>query len=417
MSDRIQVAVDSEIGDLEAVLLHRPGPEIENMTPQNAERALYSDILNLPEAAAEYAVLEGVLARCVRVLHVDELLADVLADETARAALLRRICAREGVDRLEGALAALPAAELARRLVEGIALAPASLTEHLSDERHALRPLHNLFFMRDAAAVIGDRVLVGRMASAVREREAVILEAVLRCHPALRARTVEPAPPVGAALKLEGGDVLVAREDLLIFGLGQRTSPQAVDFVVERLRETRGRFDVVVQELPAAPESFIHLDMVFTILDRDACLVYEPVITGPSRLRTVHLRVEGGRVVSIREDEHLLDCLRRLGLDLEPVACGGHTDPWLQEREQWHSGTNSFALAPGRVIVYARNVHTVEELDRHGFAVVEARDVAEGRVDPAGYRRCAIVLPGSELPRGGGGPRCMTMPLRRAPIS
>ncbi|MDO9171167.1 MAG: arginine deiminase family protein, partial [bacterium] len=80
------------------------------------------------------------------------------------------------------------------------------------------------------------------------------------------------------------------------------------------------------------------------------------------------------------------------------------------------SGTNSFALAPGRVIVYARNVHTVEELDRHGFAVVEARDVAEGRVDPASYRRCAIVLPGSELPRGGGGPRCMTMPLRRAPL-
>jgi len=217
-------------------------------------------------------------------------------------------------------------------------------------------------------------------------------------------------------VSVEGGDLIVARDDLLLVGLGARTSPQAVDCIVSAYQDHRERWDLVIQELPKRPESFIHLDMVFTLLDENACLVYEPVILRPNPLQTVHMRLEGGRVTSITREANLLGTLKRLGLDLEPVSCGGHTDDWIQEREQWHSGANAFAVAPGQVLVYGRNQHTVEELDRHGFAVIEAPELLAGRAALPERGRAVVTLGGAELARGGGGCRCLTLPLRRAPL-
>ena len=414
MSDLFRIDVRSEVGRLRGVVLHRPGPEVQHMTPATAERALYSDILNLSVAEREYDQLHGVLAAWAETFEIADLLAEVLTNSRVKETLVERICQREGVPGLDARLSALAPVDLARSLIEGVPLERDNLTRFLSEERFALPPLHNLFFMRDTAATVGERLLVSRMANPVREREALIVEAVFDFHPRFRTTTVNPVR-LGhdrPEIKIEGGDVLVARDDVLVVGIGQRTSSQAVDFLLERLAADPRPQHVIVQELPPEPESFIHLDMVFTLLDRDACMVYAPLVLEHNHLETVHIQLEGGRVARIREVENLLVGLADVGFDLEPIVCGGH-DRWTQEREQWHSGTNFFALAPGKVLGYERNQGTLEELVRHGFTAVSAADVIAGRHDLDTGGRCVVTVAGSELARGGGGCRCMTLPIGR----
>ena len=418
---KLKIEVQSEIGSLNAVLLHRPGAEVENMTPLNVQRALYSDILNLSIAQSEYEQLYGVFSKVSNVYEVRSLLIDVLEQDRPREDLIRRICTTEDVMPYYEELMQMKSADLARVLIEGLPARINTLTAYLKNEYYALYPLYNFYFTRDAAVTIGNQALVCRMANKVRMRESFIMDAIYRSSGAFECSVIDAnyLQTDKSEVIMEGGDILVAREDILIIGNGVRTTPQGIDFMIDRFRKSvpRGRYNVIVQQLPSEPESFIHLDMVFTLLDNDKCMVFKPLITQANQYQTVHIIIEDGRVTSIRPVSGLLSVLKKLGMDLKPIVCGG-ADEWDQEREQWHSGANFFAFAPGKVISYARNIHTLEELSKSGFEIVKANDFISGAADSTVYGNspCVLTIDGSELPRGGGGARCMTMPLSRKPL-
>ena len=427
MEKVIEVNVQSEIGKLNGVIIHTPGEEVENMTPENAERALYSDIINLSIAREEYKQIKGVLSKLTKTFEVKDLLCNILKDEKIKAEVLNRIEKIEpfiGEEAPKGSLKEQlmeeDAENLSRILIEGVEMVKDNLTKYLSKDWFAMRPMHNLLFTRDASMSINNEDLIGRMANAIRDRESVIMRSIFDFTPEFKTSTLSlPATP-GATSRIqtiEGGDVLVAREDILVIGNGARTSTQAIDLLMYEFirRKSEKTQHIIVQQLPHNPESFIHLDMVFTLLDRDKCMVFEPLIMNPGSYQTVHIKIQNGKLLGIRSEKNLLSALKKLGMELEPVLCGG-SDEWNQEREQWHSGANFFCVGPGQVLGYARNNYTMEAMNNAGFEIIKANDIIDGSTDISRYQKYVITIDGSELPRGGGGARCMTMPINRTNI-
>jgi arginine deiminase len=418
--NKLSVNVSSEIGKLNGVIVHVPGAEVENMTPENAERALYSDILNLEIALPEYNNFLGVLKKYTQVFEVRELLRDIMHNDKVRHDLLSRICENEQhndedfCDYIES----FSDNELARQLIEGVEIKRDTLTRFLDNEHYCLHPLPNFFFTRDASFSLNKNVMIAKMANHVRDREAIIMDAIFSNHPVFKTNPVKVIEKYDRSGKasIEGGDVLVAREDVLLIGTGIRTTSQGIDAVVNHLKSAPGKKHVIVQELPFKPESFIHLDMTFTFLDHDQCMIFEPLILSSTRHLTLIITVDNGKVVSIKEEKNILVALRKLGIDLEPIFCGGNNDITVMEREQWQSGANFFALEPGKVIGYRRNVNTIEALNKKGYEVIRARDIVSGEIDLQDYKKAVVTIQGNELSRGGGGARCMTMPVNREDV-
>ncbi len=413
--EKIEVGINSEIGEIEAVIIHSPGPEVENMTPSTAERALYSDILNLSVASREYSQLKAILQNYARIFEVKDLMYDVLKNEESKKDLLKKIANTCAVADIYHKLTELPEKILINQLIEGVRLEKINLTNYLSKGNYSLEPLHNFFFTRDSAFVINSSMFIAKMAKKVRVRESLIMEAIFKYHPQFQLKVYYPEfkDTNERAITLEGGDIMVFNRNILLVGIGARTTPQGIDYMINQLLDKEEIKYIIVQELPHSPESFIHLDMVLSFLDKNTCIIYEPVIYNRLNFRTVLIKLDKGKIKNIETVDDIIMSFKKLGLDIRPIPCGGNKEMIIQEREQWHSGANFFALAPGKVIGYERNIHTNEALNKHGYEIIKATDVLSGIRDLHSYKKYIVTIEGGELARGGGGPRCMTLPVKR----
>ena len=421
--------VDSEIGRLKRVLVHRPGREIDWMVPDMMGSLLFDDILDGDDAREEHTGFCQVLKQAgVEVLDGQDLLADVLGTPEVRKRLLDELEAEYGVPySLVRQLYELPDRQLAATLVEGIRT-PAEASDAERQRFFDLYPVPNYFFQRDPQVVIGNRVVISSMATTAREREPLLARTVFENHPqaaGLAGLFEIDVPPSGAPQhnphfpypSLEGGDVLVPSPEVVLVGLTERTNRRGIEVLAEylRMQETSFRHLIMV-ELPRK-RSYMHLDTVFTFIDRNLCLAHLPVIQpgGPesAHIYTVDL---GAKELTFTLKGSLLKELADRGIELDVVPCGGAIEAIDQQREQWTDGANAFAIAPGLILLYKRNRKTVEELSRRGWRVLDEHEAASGKHDLLGGGPAVVALDCSELSRARGGPRCMTMPLEREPL-
>ncbi|MDD4528424.1 MAG: arginine deiminase family protein [Bacteroidales bacterium] len=395
----LNVDVSSEIGQLEGVILHKPGIEIEQMVPETIEACLYSDLLNLNIAQKEYYYFQQVLSKWTKTYQIIDILTEILKDTNVKLSLVNKILEKEDKEYLSEDLLSLDAKELAKILIEG--------------KPNILDPLYNLFFTRDASSTIYNQVLIHSMQFEVRSRESIIMDYIFKHY--FKAETIclrSHSPKANT----EGGDVLIARDDVMLLGQGMRSNKKGLEFLIKHFSETKSKFNILIQHLPFSPESFIHLDMVFTMLDKNKCMVYEPLIVkNNDGFEVSHIEIDNGKI-TYHEKPNFMKGMKDLGFDLEPIKCGGNNRLY-QDREQWHSGANFFCLGEGKIIGYSRNSNTIDALNNSGFEILKAEDICNDKVNMKDYNKFVVTIDAAELPRGGGGARCMTMPIKRSKVS
>ena len=401
-------AVTSEIGTLREVILHRPGLELRRLTPANKELLLFDELVWVSKAQEEHDGFAQLLRDQGVTVHLfAELLMQTLQAEDLRLDLIGQLatadtCGVELVDRVHGHLKDLPVDELVTHLIGGLTVqeVPGAgdgfVGGVLGPAAFLLPPLPNAVFTRDPTAWIGSGVVLSPMQKSARVGERVLWRTIYRHHPAFAERGVDVH--YGGAERdyfpgtLEGGDVLVLSPDCVAVGLSERTHPVAVENLAAELFATGTASRVLAIDLPKA-RGTMHLDTVMTVVDRDAVVVW------PRALRTLEAYwIEPGTGTGdvrmrVSHEPDLIRALGKgLGADALRVVTTGE-DEVLADREQWDDGNNTLALRPGTVVAYERNADTNRRLEEAGVEV--------------------LTISSHELPRGRGGPRCMSCPVVR----
>ncbi len=401
------ICVQSEVGKLKTVMLHRPGTELENLMPDYLARQLFDDIPYLVHAREEHDQFAKTLRECgVEVLYLEDLLREAIEYAGAKDELIWEYIreaniAAEGAEQAVNAyLAAQPLDKLFAIMAGGVRKTdiPNVKKRHLVDfidEKYPfyVDPMPNLYFTRDPFACVGDGVLISRMANEVRRRETLFSKYVFKYHPVYR--WVPKYHDRADVHSIEGGDCLVLSEDAIAFGMSQRTDPQAVELVANRLiGERTGIRQIIAIDIPKV-RAFMHLDTVMTMVDVNTFVVHPNIMRG---LRTFRLTKTDDKLKIVEENKPLATVFRDVlgGDPVRFIECGGASEIDAA-REQWNDGANTLCVSPGEVITYSRNYVTNRILTENGITVHE--------------------IPSAELSRGRGGPRCMSMPFVREPIT
>jgi arginine deiminase len=394
--------VDSEVGPLRAVLLHRPGNELKRLTPRNNDQLLFDSIPWVDRAQDEHDAFADVLrGRGVEVLLLADALRTALEDNRAHAAGVHaavddRRLGGDLADSLRSHLSGVGAAGLAEVLMAGMTFEELPSAEGASLVRmmnhphdFAVDPLPNLLFTRDSSAWIADRVAISSLTMPARRRETAVLDLIYAYHP--RFRHADRAYGAHSA-PIEGGDVMLLAPGVLAIGVGERTTAAGAESLARSVFA-----DGIAHTVLAVPieqsRATMHLDTVCTMVDADAVVMY-PLARDSLTAFTLRPTGDGGVKVA-GPAPFLVAAAEAMGIDRLRVIDTG-LDPVTAEREQWDDGNNTLALAPGVVVGYERNVETNERLEAAGIEV--------------------LPITGSELGSGRGGPRCMSCPIRRDPI-
>ena len=410
MRDDRALNVTSEIGRLKTVLLHRPGEEIENLTPALLDRLLFDDIPYLKVAREEHDAFAKTLRdNGVEVLYLEVLAAETMdTDNNLKDKFISEFIDEAGVQS-EGLKEALikyfnsfsTNKEMIDKMMAGVRKEELkdyhreSLYDQVNDVYpFVCDPMPNLYFTRDPFATIGHGITLNHMRTDTRNRETIFAKDIFRHHPRFKGKDIPFWFNRDENTSLEGGDELILSKEILAVGISQRTDSASVEKLAKKLlyyKDTTFK-TILAFKIPVS-RAFMHLDTVFTQVDYDKFTVH-PGIVGPLEVYAITKDPEKDvQLIAVEECDTLENILKKyLKRDIELIKCGGG-DEIIAAREQWNDGSNTLAIAPGEVVVYSRNYVTNEILEKKGIKL--------------------HVIPSSELSRGRGGPRCMSMPLIR----
>ncbi|MGM0436724.1 MAG: arginine deiminase [Bacillota bacterium] len=401
-----KINVTSEIGNLKKVLLHRPGKEIENLTPDLLERLLFDDIPYLKIAREEHDAFADVLRdNGVEVFYLEKLVAEAIEDPSVRKKFINqfldegRVISEKERYTLKEYFEDMGEKELIDTMMAGVR--KKDLTDYkkislydLVNENYpfVLDPMPNLYFTRDPFATIGNGVSLNHMKTETRNRETIFGEYIFKYHPEFKDADIPMFYDRHDNTSIEGGDELILSDKVLAFGISQRTESASIEKVARKIFATDQPFETILAIQIPPKRAFMHLDTVFTMVDRDKFTIHAE-IEGPLKVFSLTKNKDGS--INISKEKHTLeDILKKyLGLnDVTLIRCAGG-DKIAGGREQWNDGSNTLAISPGEVVVYSRNYVTNKILQEHDVKT--------------------HIIPSSELSRGRGGPRCMSMPLYR----